>query len=666
MIKKIIISLIGIIAAKLLIDLAAINLINLMVKEKIEFTLDFGLLDIEPKIKLISNIITLLIAMSILMGMFSKSDRKQLDKDKKNFTHLSSIHEAKRSLTRIQFHEVDGQWKLNHHTLLSKIDTILNPPKLAYDAVLTFLRIDDWHKLNTIKKWTIDGKTVVQRAGLPIYMPRFRKKTMFVDANDNHSLLIGTTNSGKTVSVILQLIETVRMAGECAVINDPKGELYEYTAKQFSDDGYNVIKLNFVTPEASNAWAPLELAWNTWKEAYLKYQDLLQEWKNEEASLSPQEKSEWLTRAPQPDYSKAIEYLNDLAHILTDEAHVNETSFWNDSAAECIIGMAAFLMEEGTKNGDFANDIINFKAIKMGLHFGEVKLSKEQKKALNVRSDNVLGALLEKSRKMDDISYGYLIDYCNAPEQTRQSIKKVLSTKMDILTMNEQTMRMTSYTDFDLRELGYKKTVIYTIVHDEKKTYYPLVTIFLKQLYETIINTARGNEGRLSIPVNVILDEFGNCPPLKDIQSMLTAGRSRGVRFILAVQDISQLNDVYGKEVANTIKNNCSNTIYILGSQEETLKEFSALCGSRQVWLPSRRWYETRPLISVDRLQKLNWGEVVISRQRKSPFIARMIPYNKCRFYKGKNINPNNVNPPKPSVKWIDLKELLSNYGNVF
>ncbi|MFQ7011305.1 MAG: type IV secretory system conjugative DNA transfer family protein [Clostridia bacterium] len=86
----------------------------------------------------------------------------------------------------------------------------------------------------------------------------------------------------------------------------------------------------------------------------------------------------------------------------------------------------------------------------------------------------------------------YLMDYCNAPEQTRQSIKKVLATKIDILTMNEQIMRMTSYSDFDMKALGQKKMVIYLIVHDEKKTYYPLVTIFLKQLYEVIINEARG------------------------------------------------------------------------------------------------------------------------------------------------------------------------------
>lgn len=665
MIRKIIISLIGIVLARIFISLAAINVINLMVYNKMEITFDFSILDQEPKFKMIVNVVTLLIAFSIFMGMFSTSDKKKLDKDKKNFTHLSSIHEAKRGLTRIQFCKSNGQWKLNNQTLLSKIDIIFNPPKLVYNAILTFFRIDDWHKFNTVKRWTIDDKVVTQRAGLPIYMPRFRRKTIFVDANDNHSLLIGTTNSGKTISVILQLIELVCMAGECAVINDPKGELYEYTAKQFEESGYEVIKLNFVNPEASNAWAPLELVWSTWKEAYKDYQEKLQEWKHEEASLSPNEKAEWLSRIPEPDYSKAIEFLKDLANNLTFDPNVKDP-FWNDSARDCIIGMAAFLMEEAIINGDFTDGIINFKAIKIGLAYAEEKLSKEQKKALNVRSDNVLGALLEKSRKMDDISYSYLMDYCNTPDQTRQSIKKVFSTKIDILTMNEQVMRMTSYTDFDLKKLGQKKMVIYLIVHDEKKTYYPLVTIFLKQLYETIINSARGNKGRLPIPVNVILDEFGNCPPLKDVQSMLTAGRSRGVRFVLAVQDLSQLNDVYGVDVANTIQNNCSDTIYILGSQEDTLKKFSALCGSRQVWMPSRKWYETRPLISVDRLQKLNWGEVVVHRQRKSPFIARMIPYNKCKFYRGKNMDPNIVKPPKKAVRWIDLKDLLSNYGNVF
>lgn len=665
MINKLIISIIGILTARILIVLAAINLVNVMILDKIELTFDRSLLFIDSRIFLIVNIITLIISVLILLGMFSSSSKKKLDDDLKNFSHLSSIREAKRGLTRVQFEKDNAQWEFNKNSMLAKVDSATDNFKKPYNGILTFLKIDDWHKLNTIKKWKIDGKDVRMRAGLPVYMPRFRKKTMFVDCNDNHSLIIGTTNSGKSFSVILQMIELVRMAKESCVINDPKGELYEYTAQQFKDDGYDVICLNFVSPEASDNWAVLELAWNTWKEAHEKYLDELSEWDKKRASLSPAEKTEWMAKRPEPDYSLAIEYITDLANTLTYDANVKDP-FWNDSAKDLIIGMTAFLMEECTSNPEVGEDIINFKAIKLAINYADTPLTKDQKKILKVNSNNVLGAILEKTRKVDDVSYMHLMDYCMAPEQTKQSIKKVLFTKINMLTMNEQIMRMTSRSNFDLSNLGKKKTAIYLIVHDEKKTYYPLVTIFLKQLYETIINQARGNKGRLPIPVNVILDEFGNCPPLKDVQSMLTAARSRGVRFTLVVQDLSQLDETYGKNVSLTIQNNCTNTVYILGSQMDTIKNFSNMCGSKQVWIPSKKSYETRPLISVDRLQKLNLGEVVIHRQRKSPFIARMIPYNKCVFYQGKRADPNKPKPTKEKVNWLDLTELLAKFGCIF
>lgn len=314
------ISLLGIALARILFILAAINLINTLVFHKLEPSIDLSLLDQIPQTRTVIDILTLLITVFILLGMFSKSTKKKLDDDKKNFTHLSSIHEAKRSLTRVQFHEADKgktikediRWVLNEASFLTKADCILNYPKLPYNAFLTFFRVDDWHKLNTVRCWEIDGKSVTQRAGLPVYMPRFRKHTIFVDANDNHSILIGTTNSGKTFSVILQMIELVCMSGECAVINDPKGELYEYTAKQFEEAGYEIIKLNLVNAKASDAWAPLELAWDTWKKAYMDHQEALKEWKSEETTFTPAEKAEWLARIPEPDYSQAIEFLKDL------------------------------------------------------------------------------------------------------------------------------------------------------------------------------------------------------------------------------------------------------------------------------------------------------------------------------------------------------------------
>ena len=101
------ISLLGIALARILFILAAINLTNMLVFDRLEPSFDLSLLDQIPQTRAVIDILTVLIAVFILLGMFSKSTKKKLDDDKKNFTHLSSIHEAKRSLTRVQFHETD-------------------------------------------------------------------------------------------------------------------------------------------------------------------------------------------------------------------------------------------------------------------------------------------------------------------------------------------------------------------------------------------------------------------------------------------------------------------------------------------------------------------------------------------------------------------------------
>ena len=100
MIRKLMISLLGILLARILMDLAAINLINTLVFDRLESSFDLSLLDQVPQAKLVVNILTSLIAVFIFLGMFSKSTKKKLDDDKKNFTHLSSIHEAECSFMK--------------------------------------------------------------------------------------------------------------------------------------------------------------------------------------------------------------------------------------------------------------------------------------------------------------------------------------------------------------------------------------------------------------------------------------------------------------------------------------------------------------------------------------------------------------------------------------
>jgi type IV secretory pathway TraG/TraD family ATPase VirD4 len=92
---------------------------------------------------------------------------------------------------------------------------------------------------------------------------------------------------------------------------------------------------------------------------------------------------------------------------------------------------------------------------------------------------------------------------------------------------------MLSHSDIDITTIGKQKTVLFIVIQDEKKTYHSLVTILLKQCYETLIAVAQENGGKLPIRTNFLLDEFANMPPLKDITTMITAARSRQIRFLM-------------------------------------------------------------------------------------------------------------------------------------
>ena len=68
-------------------------------------------------------------------------------------------------------------------------------------------------------------------------------------------------------------------------------------------------------------------------------------------------------------------------------------------------------------------------------------------------------------------------------------------------------------------------------------------------------------------------------PPLKDVTTMVTAARSRNIRFTFIIQNFAQLNEVYGKENGETIKGNCGNIVYLISTELTALEEISKMCG---------------------------------------------------------------------------------------
>ena len=445
--------------------------------------------------------------------------------------------------------------------------------------------------------------------GIPLIV---RENELYVDDGESHSLIVGATGSGKTSCMVQPLVNILAKKGESMIITDPKGEIYRNNYEYLKSKNYNIVVLNFREPQKGNAWNPLTLPYNLYK-------------------------------ADNSD--KSNELLRDLAiNILSDEK--TDDPFWQNTASDFFTGLAQGLFQDVTDI-----DQINLNSIILMLTIGEKKLgSSTYMKEYFSMKDEKNSAYINASGTV------------NAPNETQGGIISVFRQKVNIFAMAENLSEMLSHSDFDIMDIGRKKTAVFLVIQDEKKTYHALATIFIKQCYESLIDVAQNNSnGMLKVRTNFILDEFANLPALKDVTTMITAARSRQIRFNLIIQNFAQLNQVYGAEEAETIKGNCANTIYLLSSELKSLEEISKLAGDRKIKAKGKEGKEeVRPLISVAELQRLKFKDAIILKHRSSPFkttlkFASEIKWNLPKFPEG--VFPERTKKP---IEYFDLKEFVN------
>jgi len=411
----------------------------------------------------------------------------------------------------------------------------------------------------------------ITAAGIPIIN---KGDEMWVDNGEYHNLIIGSTGSGKTECVVKPLVNILSKKGESMVITDPKGEIYAYCGEYLKSQGYNIVILNFRDPEKGNSWNPLTLPYQYYKSG---------------------------------NRDKGIELLEDVSLNILYDKKSNQDPFWEKSAADYFSGLALGLFIDG-KEKEVNLNSINYMATMGEERRGTTPYIKEY---FNLKGE-------------ESSAYIFASNTINAPNETKGSILSTFRQKIRQFSTKESLSEMLSYSDFDMRSIGSKKTAVFMIIHDEKKTYHGLMTIFIKQCYETLIDCAQENGGKLEYRTNFILDEFANMPPLNDVDSMVTAARSRDIRFTFIIQNFAQLNDVYGEEVAQVIKGNCGNLVYLISTELRALEEISKMCG--EVKSKEKDKTASTPLVTVSDLQKLKLFEAIIIRWRKNPFKTKFTP----------------------------------------
>ena len=351
--------------------------------------------------------------------------------------------------------------------------------------------------------------------------------------------------------------------------------------------------------------------------------------------------------ACEKNIDRCNEMLNDIITILffPDHQRGNLDPFWENMAARLALGLADVLLTCADA------DEAHFKSL-MYLRYSGIDM-------------DARGVLVDMTEDMPKDSYAYsnLGAVFTAPDRTRASIVASFDADMRIFSAQPGITELFSGSDFDIRQLGEKPTIIYIIAPDEKNTFAQLVTIFVQESYQILIGHASAQpDRRLKVTTEYILDEFAQLPYIAGFTEAISAARSRNIRFTLFVQSLHQLKSTYG-EKAETIIANAGNTIFTTSRELPLLQRMADLCGYSRDGIY---------LISPSRLQRLRIkekGEALILVGACYPYITNLTDIDD---YDYEHIEPMPLPVVEQKAPMFELKkamrraEWIGNYELMF
>ena len=483
----------------------------------------------------------------------------------------------------------------------------------------------------------------IEVEGIPVKAEETKKDFNITLAKPAHTLIIGTTGSGKTTTFISPTIQILAntKSEPSMLISDPKGELYALHAKSLLKRGYEVKILDLRNPYCSIRWNPLEKPFEMYQEmlsldnkvsvneeeGYYIFENKIYYDKDELNAVIQVKKQEL--------FDEVYEDLNDICSVLCPVKNKSEP-IWESGAKNFILAITLAMLEDSENpNNEMTKEKFNF--------FNIMKI------ATNTQND--CEDLMEYFKHRSPISKSVSLSkqVLDASDKTRGSY---LSTIFDKLSMfsDMSICSLTSANEIDFAEISTKPTALFLQIPDEKETRHTLAAMVILQAYKALVAKANTYPD-LSLPRSVyfLLDEFGNLPQVHKLEQMITVGRSRKIWLALVVQSYAQLAKVYDEKSADIIKSNCNIQIFIGTTDQKTIEEFSKKCGNYSIiqknvsfsssndGVGSSVSVKERPLIYPTELAQLNnnqnMGNAIVSIFGYAPIRSKFVPSFKSKYF---------------------------------
>lgn len=400
--------------------------------------------------------------------------------------------------------------------------------------------------------------------------------TALVLTRDQNLLALGASRSGKTSSLILETLGILAEHQQSLIISDLKGELYRRTAAHLQDQGYAVIRYDLRQPALGDQNNPLDGL---------------------------------ITDFLQKRYDHLVQQTWKLIDALVDRPGPNDQPFWRNAKMSLLVALILYIVSVPlTQDPPNAPNMPTRDAIHLANALQLLGLDDQTLDGLiHSETQNPANPL----RTYIQQAYATV---AKAPAETRGSIVSdaaaqlrlwsrpdmawltARTTPWDALpkqppgaTQRPEARASGAFTWSDLGRTDKPPVALFLIVPHNDSTPLPIGTMLLTQMLQALGDAAvQAPQGRLSRQVNFILDEFGNFPPIPDMDKVASLGLGQGIRLMLIVQDYSQIEKNYDEKAAQTLISNCGTQIYLKTNETASADRFSKLLGESTLTEQSR------------------------------------------------------------------------------
>lgn len=334
---------------------------------------------------------------------------------------------------------------------------------------------------------------------------------------NNNDMIIGSSGSGKTGGYVIPNLQNISGS---MVVSDTKGQLCRMFKNELKKKGYAVYTLDLVDPLRSCGFNPIG-GIRRYANGRYREQDVLT-----------------------------------LANTIMPTLDRYDP-FWEKAAAGYLAFLIAYAMEVLDPEEQNMTSVckLHHAFIRPGGNLSFLQWSERNPDTFAAR----------KYREINSSS--------NA-EKMWSSIMEFANRALEPYEFEEARHIFENPDSFDIRSLGRKKTVLFLNVSDTDRTFDHLVNVFYTQALQLLCSEAdAAPEGRLKVPVRIIMDDFAASARIPDFDKVISVIRSRDISVSLILQSMTQLESMYSHAEATTIVNNCDHLIY-LGSQDLETAQF--------------------------------------------------------------------------------------------